>query len=134
MSQRDLKYINGGRKLDWDSVSSFAINHDLENAVCFAGGFRNQVLTVVGTGTVLVYGSTQKTPPNFNSASTIDNSWFLVTLADYSVPNTYYAGATGAVVSTSTKAVELNTNVLTWVGLHRSASTVDVKITESDNL
>lgn len=138
MSQRDLKFIPGtGEELTFD-ISGFAINPDTNNAsnnaICFAGGFRNQVLTVVGSGTVIVYGSTQKTPPDFTAPSTIDNSYAPLVLADYSIQNTYYNGATGVAVVAATKIVEVNTNVIVWMAIHRSAGTVDVKLTESDNL
>lgn len=134
MAQRDLKYINGGRKLTFDAVTGFAENPEGENAIAFSGDFRNQVLGVVGTGTVIVYGSCQKDPPNFAAPSTIDNFYVPIMLADYSLPGTYYAGTVGAVVAGASMMVELNTNVLTWVGIHRSANTVDVKLTETDNL
>ncbi len=132
-SQRDLKFINGGSKLTFDAGTGFAINPQSESAIAFAGDFRNQVLIVAGTGTVVVYGSCQKTPPDFTSASTIDNAYVAIVLADYSTQNTYYNGTAGVAVSASTKMVELNTNVLTWIAIHRSANTVDVKLTEADN-
>ncbi len=131
---RDVKYIKSGEKLDFDAGSGFAINPQNETAIAFAADFRNQVLTVVGSGTVIVYGSIQKTPPDFTAPSTIDNSYAPIVLADYSVQNTYYNGASGVAVSGSTKIVELNTNVLSWVAIHRSANTVEVKLTETDNL
>lgn len=139
MSQRQLNFIPGdGSALTFDAGSGFAINPKLptgaNNAICFAGGFRNQVLAVVGTGNVIVYGSTQKNPPDFTAPSTIGNSYAPIMLADYTSPNTYYAGGAGVTVAAGTKIVEANTNVLSWVAIHRSINTVDVKLTESDNL
>ncbi len=134
MSQRDVKFIKGGEALDFDAESGFAINVEGDTSIAFAGDFRNQVLTVVGTGTVIVYGSCQKAPPDFTQSSTIDNSYAPVMLADYAAVGTYYVGAAGVPVSNATKLVEINTNLLTWVAIHRSVDTVDVKLTESDNL
>ncbi len=138
MGLRDLKYIpSTGEALTFDAGSGFAINPVLpvnsNNAIAFAGSYRNQVITAVGTGTVIVYGSTQKDPPDFTKPSTIGNSYAPIMLADYTTPNTYYAGGAGVVVSSSTKIVELNTNLLTWIAIHRSATTVGVKLTETDN-
>lgn len=133
MSTRDLKFINGGKPLDFDPVSGFALNGEGETAIAFGGDYRNQVLTVVGIGTVIVYGSVQKDPPDFTLPSTIGNSYAPIVLADYSIQNTYYNGASGVVVAGATKIVELNTNLLSWVAIHRSANTVNVKLTETDN-
>lgn len=131
---RNVKPIPGtGAALTFDAGTGFAVNPDGKTAIAFAADFRNQVLTVVGTGTVIVYGSTQKDPPDFTVASTITNSYAPIVLADYSIQNTYYNGAAGVTVAGATKIVELNTNVLTWVAIHRSAGTVDVKLTETDN-
>ena len=133
MNNRDVKFIKGGDALEFDADSGFAINPDGQTAIAFAGDYRNQVLTVVGTGTVIVYGSCQKTPPDFSQAVTIDNSYVAVMLADYTTPNTYYAGGAGVSVTAEAKMVEINTNLLTWIGINRSADTVDVKFTETDN-
>lgn len=130
---RDLKYLKGGEQLDFDAITGFAINPQSETSIAFAGDYRNQVLTLVGTGTVVVYGSAQKTPPDFTSASSITNSYAPVVLADYSLVNTYYAGAAGIALNNQTKIVEINTNLLTWVAIHRSANTVEVKFTETNN-
>lgn len=130
---RDLKFIAGGNPLTFDAGTGFAINPEDETAIAFSGDYRNQVLGVVGTGTVIVYGSSQRLPPNFNLPSTIGNLYTPIVLADYSVANTYYAGASGVSVAASTKIVELNTNLLTWIAIHRSADTVDVILTETDN-
>lgn len=133
MNNRDIKFINGGNKLVFDSGTGFAINPESQTAIAFSGDYRNQVIAVKGTGTVIVYGSNQKTPPDFTASVTIDNFFVPIVLADYSVKNTYYDGTVGVVVSSSAKMVELNTNLLTWIAIHRSADTVDVKITETDN-
>lgn len=138
MFERNLNFLNGGRKMDFDVLTGFAINKEpnvVNQGNAFnAKDFRNQVLAVFGTGTVIVYGTNQDLPPDFTKPSSIDNFYVPITLADYSLIATYYAGATGAVVAGNGKLVELNTNVLTWIGIHRSATTVDVKVTESDNI
>lgn len=131
-NNRDIKFIKGGETLEFDE-EGWAINPDGQTAIAFAGDYRNQVLMVSGTGTVIVYGSAQKTPPDFSQAPSIDNFYVPIVLADYAVKQTYYDGATGAVVAGGEKMVELNTNLLTWIGISRSAETVDVKFTETDN-
>lgn len=132
MVPRDIKFINGGRALEFDAGTDLAINPEDETAI-FGGDFRNLLMTVVGTGTVIVYGSTQKDPPDFSAPSSILNSYAPIVLADYSLSNTYYDGAAGVVAAGDTKIVELNTNLLTWFAIHRSVDTVDVLITETDN-
>lgn len=135
MNNRDIKFINGGSALEFND-EGFAVNAEGQTAIAFSGDYRNQVLTVVGTGTVKVYGSCQKSPPDFSSPSTIDNSYCPIMLADYTTPGTYYAGGTGVTVSNSTKIVELNTNLLTWIAIQRiveDEEVVDVKFTETDN-
>lgn len=130
--QRDLKFIPGdGSKLKFNSVSGFAVNPENETAIAFTGGHRNQVVMVSGTGTVIIYGSAQKSPPDFTSAATIDNSYAIMVVADYSLAASQYI--TSIVVASETKIVEINTNLLSWVAIHRSAATVDVKFTETDN-
>lgn len=128
---KDIKFINDGNPLTFDG-NNFAIDTQTGNAF-FSGDFRNAVLTVVGTGNVIVYGSTQKTPPDFSSPSTPTNSYASIVLADYSLANTYYAGNTGVTVSGSTAIVELNTNLLTWVGIKRDDLEVDVILTFTNN-
>src|ERR1035437_3630373 len=134
---RDLKFIAGGEKLTFNHAGrgggGWAINPQGKNAICFAGDYRNQLITIVGTGNVLIYASAQRLPPDFTLPSTIDNSYTTVMSADYQAVGTYYTGAAGVAVSSSTKIVEINTNLLTWIGIHRSAEGVDVKITEGDN-
>ncbi len=132
---RILKFIGSGTngELAFDAGTDFAINpFSGENAFA-AADFRNQVLTAVGTGTVIVYGSTQELPPDFSSASVLGNTYAPIVIADYSLVATYYAGATGMVVAGSTMIGEPNTNLLTWIGIHRSANTVDVLLTETNN-
>lgn len=114
-------------------AGGYAINPFTQTNAWDAADFIDVVLTVVGTGTVLVYGTAQEIPPDFSSASTITNSKVGIVTADYSVQNTYYDGSTGVVVSSSTKLVELNTNLLSWVGIHRSVNTVQVLMTITDN-
>lgn len=127
---KDVKFINQGEALNFN-IGGFAIDPQNNNAF-FAADHINVVLAVVGTGNVVVYGSTQRTPPDFSAASTIDNSYVPIVLSDYAVPNTYYPGATGVTVAVETKVVELNTNLLTWVAISRSVNTVDVKMTETN--
>ncbi len=130
--QRDLKFIPGdGSKLIFDVSSGFAINPESQNSIAFAGGHRNQAITVSGTGTITIYGSAQKQPVDFSKSSTIDNSYAVMVVADYSLAANQYI--TSVVVSSSTRIVEINTNLLTWIGIHRSVDTVNVKFTETDN-
>ena len=131
MKNKVVTYVNKGIKLDFDPVTGFAINPMLNTAV-FSADYRDILLTAVGTGTVVVYGSCQKDPPDFTSASTITNSYVPIVLADYALVNTYYAGTAGITVAGATKIVELNTNLLTWVAFHRSVNTVDILLTETD--
>lgn len=128
---KDVKFINEGNALSFN-VGNFAV-HPVGGNAFFGADFRNILLTAVGTGTVTVLGSAQKTPPDFSSASTITNSYAPIMLADYSTPNTYYAGSAGVSVSNSTAIVELNTNLLTWIAIVRSANTVNVILTETNN-
>lgn len=125
-----IPYV-AGTSLTFD-VGGYAIHPDtLENA--FAVPERNVVLTVVGTGNVVVYGSAQELPPDFSVASTITNSYVPIMLADYTTPSTYYAGGAGVTVAGTTAIVELNTNMITWIGIERSANTVEVLVTVTDN-
>jgi len=124
-------FYNGGNKLTFN-VSNFAVTTDGKTAFQCTD-FRNLLITVVGTGNVKIYGSCQKTPPNFSSPSTITNSYVPIVLADYSTPNTYYAGSAGVSVTADTAIVELNTNLLTWIAIERSLNTVEVLLTETNN-
>lgn len=128
MKDKDVVFVNNGEALTFDAVSGFAINPQNDTA-WFGADFRDLLLTVVGTGTVVVYGSNQKVPPDFTATSDIDNSYVAVMTADYTTPNTYNAGGSGVVVAGATKIVEVNTNMLTWIGISRSAETVNVKLT-----
>ena len=135
MYERDLKTINDAQDLVWGS-DGFLKNPISQGSLSVGNAFevksyRDAVLTAVGTGTILVYGSSQKNPPDFSQASSINNSWVLISLMDYSLVGSasFYTGATGAVVSSSTMLAELDTNLLTWIGIHRSANTVNAKLT-----
>lgn len=138
MFERNLQYINGqgGAPLEFDA--GFAVNPSANGNIpgnAFAAkDFRNILITLVGTGTVKFHGSIQNLPPDFTAGSSIFNSHAPIMAADYSLPNTYWAGATGVIVSNETKIVELNTNVLAWFGIERSDDTVDVIVTVTDNL
>lgn len=123
MAQKDLKYID-------------------QNEIVFTGGFSQPffvgdqmtvLLTVVGTGNIVVHGSGQEFPPDFTTSSTITNSYVPVVLADYSIFNTYYNGGAGVTVAGSTAIVELNTNLLTWISLERVVGTPDVLLTITNN-
>lgn len=123
MSQKDLKYIN-------------------QNEIVFTGGFSQPffvgdqmtvLVTVVGTGNIVVHGSAQEAPPDFTALSTITNSHAEIVLADYSVFNTYYNGGAGVTVAASTALVELNTNLLTWISFERAVGTPDVLLTITNN-
>jgi len=127
---KEVRYIRDGAALNFDA-GGYAVNPEDDTAV-FAGDFRDQVLGIVGTGTVVVYGTNQKTPPDFTAPSTITNFYVPIVLVDYSLVNTYYAGTAGVTVAGTSKLVELNTNLLTWIAIHRSVNTVDVLLTETN--
>ncbi len=139
MNDKDTKFVcqgtpNGNDALVFDPISGFAIN-PITNESCFdASAWRDIIMMLVGTGTVIVYGSTQRQPVDFGLPSDIDNAYVPIALADVSLVGTpaYIAGATGGVVSGATKMFELNTNLLTWIGFHRSAETVDVIATKTN--
>lgn len=129
---KDVKFIpSTGAALTFDVATGFAINPNNETAIAFSADFRDIVLTVGGTGTVIVYGSAQKSPPDFTIGPSITNSYVPIALVDYSLVGSgaYYPGATGAVVAGTAMIVECDTNLLTWIGIHRSAPTVDVLLT-----
>ena len=100
----------------------------------FVGDYRDIVLTIVGTGTASVLGTTEllasQEPVDFTAASTIDNSYVPVVIADLGVANTY---ATSLIAAGNTKMGEVNTNLLTWICVTRSVGTLDAFITSSDN-
>lgn len=121
-----------GTHLAFNAGSGFAVNPGT-GSDAFAAAQRNIIITVVGTGNIKVYGSAQELPPNFNAASTIDNSYTPIILADYSTQAIYYNGSVGVTVAGATKIVELNTNMLTWIAIKRSVDTVQVLVTISDN-
>ena len=93
----------------------------------FTATWRDILIGLTGTGTLEVYGSIQQAPVDFTQPSGVGNMYALVVLSDYTTPNTYTAGTVS--VSNSTKIVELNTNLLTWVGIKRSIDTVDAILT-----
>lgn len=129
MNPRIVKFIN----IEFDG-SGYAINPFTGGNAFAAADFIDAVLTVVGTGTIIVAGSAQEIPPDFSAASTITNSYTPIALADYSLATSpILDGATGVVVAGVTKLVELNTNLLTWIGINRSVDTVDVLLTETNN-
>lgn len=110
----------------------FAVNTD-GNAF-FSGPFRDILVGVTGSGNVIVYGTNQQTPPDFSLASVIGNFYAPIVLADYSVHDTYYDGVDGVSVSDESKLVELNTNLLTYIGILRDSDTVDVVLTQTNAL
>jgi len=111
----------------------------------FAGGFaqspaggnafaipqRNVIVTVVGTGTVVIHGSAQALPPDFSATSTISNSHAVIVVADYSLATNQYV--TSIIVAGATKICELNTNFLTWMGIQVTAGSPEVIVTITDN-
>ncbi len=128
--ERNLNYY-GPLQFDADG---FAINPTTGENVFNAKDFRDLLVSLVGTGTLTFFGTIQNNPPDFNAPSTILNSWANIMSADYTTPGLYYAGGAGVAVSGGTKIVELNTNLLTWIGIKRSVDTVDALITVTDNL
>lgn len=129
MNPRIVKFIN----LEFDG-SGYAINPFTGTNAFTAADFIDAVLTVVGTGTVIVSGSAQELPPDFSAVPTITNSHTPIALADYSLATSQIlAGSAGVTVAGVTKLVELNTNLLTWIGINRSINTVDVLLTETNN-
>jgi hypothetical protein len=95
--------------------------------------WRNIEITVVGTGDVSVLASKDKTidPIDFSSPSTITNSYATIALYDETVTSSNFV--TTLTVSASTKIAEIDSNLLTWIAVSRSADTVDAFITYSDN-
>ena len=95
---------------------------------------RDIVLTIDGTGTAQVLGTIEmhpdQVPVDFTAASSITNSYIAAVIADIGVPNTYSTSLTAA---GSTKMGEVNTNLLTWICVTRSANTLDGFITICDN-
>ena len=89
-----------------------------------ARDFRNISLSLVVTDTggssalsVRVRGSLQDAPPDFTVASTATNEWSYVQLKNMAT-NAYEDGATGlAITLAGTYALELNTDILTWVAM-----------------
>lgn len=121
MANKDVKFLN-------------------ESDIVFTGGFSQPigvgalitvVITAVGTGTVTVHGSAQELPPDASLASTITNSHVPVVLADYTTPNTYTPGT--VTVAGGTAIVECNTNLLNWITIQRSAGTVEVLVSMTNN-
>ncbi len=59
-----------------------------------------------------------------------DNAYIAVVLADLGTPNTY---VTTLSATAATKMAEVNTNLLTYISITRSADTLDAFITVCDN-
>jgi uncharacterized protein YcsI (UPF0317 family) len=114
---RDIKKI----PLTWTDNKSQAI---------FAGDFRNIGVTMVGTGSIGVLGSKDLNAPDFTDPSTISNSYVNIVLADETVASTYN---TSLSVSNSTKLAEVNSNLITFICVTRSADTVDAFLTVTTN-
>jgi len=100
----------------------------------FVGDYRDVVLTIAGTGTAVVLGTNDikadQSSVDFTIASAIDNSYISLVIADLGIANTY---ATTLVASGDTKMGEVNTNLLTWICVTRTAGTLDAFITICDN-
>lgn len=95
--------------------------------------FRDIVLTIVGTGVAGVLGSCDYDPAgviDFTSPSTINNSYAGIIIADLGIANTYSLTLTAA---GNTKIGEVNTNLLTWICITRTANTLDGFVTVCDN-
>ena len=120
---RDVKQI----PITWTSNKSQPI---------LVSDFRDVVLTIVGTGTATVLGSTlvpktsSATPVDFTASSTITNPYATMVIADLTTPSTY---ATSLAVTGATKMGEVNTNLLTYICVTRSVNTLDAFITVCDN-
>lgn len=120
---RDVKKI----PLEWTDDQSQPI---------LVSDFRDIVLTIVGSGSAQVLGSVEipkdpiSIPVDFTSASDIDNAYIAVVLADLGVANTYVTTLTA---TAETKMAEVNTNLLTYISITRSANTLDGFITVCDN-
>jgi hypothetical protein len=114
---RDVKQI----KIDWTGNDSQVIQ---------CSDFRNIGITVVGTGDLSVLGSKQKDIIDVSQASTIDNAYRIITIADEGTPQTYVNTAS---VTGSTFIGEVNTNLLTWIVLRRTAADVDAFVTITSN-
>lgn len=119
MTPREIRKI----PITWTADKSQAI---------FVADFRNIVLTIVGTGTATVLGSVEKTtePVDFGSPSVLGNTYAEIVIADLTVAGAY---ATTLIVAGATKLGEVNTNLLTWIQITRSAGTLDAFITVCDN-
>lgn len=132
MKDKDIIYGENGSKLRFgaNGFAIFPTGQNLQNAF-WSGDFQNIVLTIVGTGTIVAYGSTQLSPPDFSAPVTIDNSFTPISLVEYALTgtNAYHDGATGVTVSGSASLSEFDTNLITWMSVHRSGNTVDVKLT-----
>lgn len=99
----------------------------------FIQDMRDVVLTIVGTGTATILGSADTTTGlvvDFTTTSTLANSFTSIVIADLGVPNTY---ATTLAATAETKIGELNTNLMAWICVTRTASTLDGFISACDN-
>lgn len=117
MSARDIKQI----QITWTADQSQPI---------FVGDFRNVVLTIVGTGDAQILGTVDKEIVDFTAASTLANSHAPIVIADLTAASTY---STTLSATASTKIGEVNTNLLTWISVTRSAGTLDGFITITTN-
>jgi hypothetical protein len=135
MAEKMVNYVDGGRQLIFDK-NGYAVNvasgfppFPAGNNAWYAANWRDILITLVGTGNVKVLGSIQELPPDFSAPSTITNSYAEITLADYAIPATFYAGNAGVTVAGATALVEVDTNLLTWIAIVRDVDTVDVLLT-----
>jgi len=128
MKDKDIKFLNAGARLTFDG-DGWAINPFDNSNAFWVGDWRDIIIAAVGSGQVIVHGSNQRTPPNFKNPSTFQNIHAPITLADLSVPNTYYAGTAGTNVTNATQLTEVNTNMLTWIAFERKSTAVNIKVT-----
>jgi hypothetical protein len=117
MNPRDIKK----QSITWTANKSQPI---------WVGDFRDVVLTIVGTGTATVLATASKEVVDFTAASTIGNAFATMVIADMTAASTY---ATSLVVAGATKLGEVNTNLVGWVCITRSADTLDGYLTYCDN-
>ncbi len=118
MINRDIKK----QSITWTSDKSQPI---------WVGDYRDVVLTIVGTGTATVLATASKEVVDFTAASTIGNAFATVVIADLTTVTTPYA--TSLVVAGATKLGEINSNLVGWVCITRSANTLDAYLTYCDN-
>ena len=110
------------QKIEWNGNVSQAIQ---------VADYINVGITAVGTGDITVLASKDKELVDFSLPSTIDNSYAQVVIFDETVVSSPFV--TGLTVSSSTKIGEIDTNLITWIQVVRSAGSADAFVTYSTN-